>query len=282
MGSWNISCFISGISIGGCEDVYYIPLALNSEPDTSLKHAAKYGLMYPTNFYSPATFPILGKYDTYGGLEDIVRDKNVEHLEKVYKMPIEKILSNESKLFDGGVFVIKEIYDTMVFNFVGEYGPSKNKTYEVDERVKKCGNYGYLVKSAIKRRVTSIKQYKLIKSRKDQPQEVINECIRLIRKEAEEIRDIRGSFDVEFRLDGGVLFPLMPKIKELYFNKIVNGTFSQQLLDINMLYIAMYATGKQYFPTVNGLQGGNDYMVKKLAMVTNKFLTARIKERNQY
>lgn len=69
MGCYNVACSISNISIGAGDDIVFIPL-------TQSKHGAKLGdrntsLISPHCIYSPVTLPIFGKYDDYGGIEDI-------------------------------------------------------------------------------------------------------------------------------------------------------------------------------------------------------------------
>lgn len=270
MGSWNVSCFISGLSINGCEPVYYIPLTRKKLYPQTLENL-QYGIMRPTDFFQPATFPILGEYDTYGRLENIVRDKNVEHLEKFYGAPIEQIISPESKIFSCGVFVLKEIYDMMLKNV--------NDDYAKKEREKHCGNYGHRVRRYIRDKHTMIKICKRQAVDPNQSEENRAYARASLSDTISDIINTFDSFEVTFRLDGMALLEEMPNIKMVYFNKIVNRTFSKEFLDINMLYVALHACGKMYFPTVNGLQCGDNVATKKLSSLTNKIANRRIKER---
>lgn len=43
-------------------------------------------------YFSPITFPIFGKYNDYGCVEDIIRDDNVNIIENIIKCPIEEFL----------------------------------------------------------------------------------------------------------------------------------------------------------------------------------------------
>lgn len=64
MGSWSVYCGISNIAITAGKECVLLPIKPNK------------GEYLP---YLPATLPIFGKYDDYGGLENIVED--VEELE---------------------------------------------------------------------------------------------------------------------------------------------------------------------------------------------------------
>ena len=63
-------------------------------------------------FFSPFGFPIHGRYDDYGHICDINRDKNVEQLEEFFGVSIEDIIANISRAKEGEVKGLKneEIY----------------------------------------------------------------------------------------------------------------------------------------------------------------------------
>lgn len=91
MGCFNVACSVSGISIGYGEKVRFIPLLPNNylrqnviKPRTSLN--------YSNCYFDPATFPISGTYDDYGSIENIVRDENVEAIEKRYGVDVKSFM----------------------------------------------------------------------------------------------------------------------------------------------------------------------------------------------
>lgn len=95
MGTFNVACSISGISIGS-EDYARVILLT---PSKSKKHEAlklpktnRY--LLPNDIYNPVALTIKGKYYDSGLLTDIVRDSNVEILEERYGMSIEDILAS--------------------------------------------------------------------------------------------------------------------------------------------------------------------------------------------
>lgn len=77
MGSWSVACGVSNIAITSGNNCVIIPLKENS---------SEYG------GYVPATLPIFGVYNDYGGMEDIVRDDNVELIEKHLGITIDEFI----------------------------------------------------------------------------------------------------------------------------------------------------------------------------------------------
>lgn len=79
MGSWSVNCGISNISITSGNDCVLLPLKKNTEYEGYLP-------------YLPATLPIFGTYDDYGGLEDILKDDNTKLIAKHFNITIEKFV----------------------------------------------------------------------------------------------------------------------------------------------------------------------------------------------
>jgi hypothetical protein len=73
MGSWSVSCGISNIAITDGNECCIIPIK-ESHHD--------YG------GYLPTTLPIFGKYNDYGGMEDIVEDENTKLIEEFFGITI--------------------------------------------------------------------------------------------------------------------------------------------------------------------------------------------------
>lgn len=76
MGSWSVYCGISRITITSGRECVFLPLIENKTHQGYDK-------------YIPATLPIFGEYDDYGGIENIVQDENVKLIEKTYNCSIE-------------------------------------------------------------------------------------------------------------------------------------------------------------------------------------------------
>jgi len=66
MGSWSVSCGISNIAIAQGQECVLLPL---------IENRSEYG------GYTAITLPIFGKYNDYGGMEDIIEDDNTKLIE---------------------------------------------------------------------------------------------------------------------------------------------------------------------------------------------------------
>lgn len=76
MGSWSVSCGISNIAITSGNACVLLPVqkARGSE----------------TRTWQPATLPIFGKYNDYGGIEEIVKDDNTALIEEHFGVSIDE------------------------------------------------------------------------------------------------------------------------------------------------------------------------------------------------
>lgn len=124
MGSSSVYCGISNIAITGGNQAVLLPLK-----------SSKNYLRNSYLPYLPATLPIFGEYDDYGGIENIERDKNVELIEDYFDMSIEDFCRfftypfrdrdpELSKHFPKGEFmwIDRKVYDFMSSKGLGYYG----------------------------------------------------------------------------------------------------------------------------------------------------------------
>lgn len=84
MGSFNVSCFLSSLSISPAEKVSLFPIVKANKTNNIYSYDTQ-------NFYIPYLLPIEGTYDDYGNLADIVSNKNTRLLEKYFGLPIQEI-----------------------------------------------------------------------------------------------------------------------------------------------------------------------------------------------
>ncbi len=160
MGSFNGACSVSNISIGSGDPVVFIPLEV-------VKHRNKIGdgnhmLIYSHCFYAPATMPIFGTYDDYGGLENIEKDANLKIIEKYFDISFDSptYYDKSNKGIRGtedfkspvtsGMFIHREIFNTMIRDIQvdewGEYGgwaaPNRpeviSEYFEYHEKIRKA------------------------------------------------------------------------------------------------------------------------------------------------
>ena len=103
MGSFNISCAVSHLSISSGDECVFIPLRpVRWRVD---KHRLG-GFICSNNgscaIYRPATFPIYGKYNDYGQLIDVEENVTTRAL-KQYNLPYEpmiEVLNSQRDLYD--------------------------------------------------------------------------------------------------------------------------------------------------------------------------------------
>ncbi len=77
MGSWSVSCGISNIAITAGNECCIVPLVESRD---------EYG------GYIPRTLPIFGRYNDYGGMEDIVEDENTKLIENYLGITIAEFI----------------------------------------------------------------------------------------------------------------------------------------------------------------------------------------------
>jgi len=76
MGHWSVSCGISNIAITCGQPVVLLPLKKSNGGDSYTSHL-------------PATLPIFGDYDDYGGIENITKDASTQLIESHFGVSIE-------------------------------------------------------------------------------------------------------------------------------------------------------------------------------------------------
>lgn len=90
MGSFSVACGMSHIPITGGEKVLFLPIKqnkyLNNIPN-------EHFFCYATDLYEPALLPIEGTYNSYGTIENIVKNEHTQYLEEKFNNSIEIILS---------------------------------------------------------------------------------------------------------------------------------------------------------------------------------------------
>lgn len=120
MGCFNVTGAISNSVISGGDDIVLFIGVKCAGPRISNQFA-------PGFEFTPIALPIFGKYDEYGGIEDIQRDANVEFLEGY---------------FHGGIDQILRIIDDRAVDRYIESSEKNTKLCEMCETVEKSFN-GY-------------------------------------------------------------------------------------------------------------------------------------------
>ncbi len=127
MGSFNVSCGISGLSINEGDRVGYLILrkphsAIKNTIQTNGKGDSNY--LYCDALFSPFLPPVYGTYNDYGGVEDLDENITSKFLEKRYGIPIKDIIESIS--------VSREIYydDAPIYkNFIANEHKNSNSQW---------------------------------------------------------------------------------------------------------------------------------------------------------
>jgi len=98
MGSWSVYCGISQTTITSGQKCVVLPL--------------RKGRSYPDKPYVPAAPPIFGKYDDYGGLEDVEDNEYIQLIENHFNCKIEEF----SHFFTRGIHRPDECLKSLVEN----------------------------------------------------------------------------------------------------------------------------------------------------------------------
>lgn len=78
MGCWNATCSVSNLPIFYGDKIVLIPLM-------KVKDKTSFNTCYATDNFVPFAFPIFGRYDEYGGIEEIISDELNETLLRSYE-----------------------------------------------------------------------------------------------------------------------------------------------------------------------------------------------------
>lgn len=260
MGSYNVACSISNISIGPGEEILFFPLE---------KNEYRYGigdgnhfLIGSNCFYNPVCLPIFGEYDDYGGIENIVKNDNIKVIEKFFDgIPINDICNPQETNIEpisSGMFVHKEIFDAMINNPLDEWG----KNYLVN-MLEKLTGFREDLKQALEKQSSLLELVS-----KAGASETDKKMEKLI-KSGHLFMPTKGSI-FEFRD--------YETMKEIYHQSILEGKLANDLCQFAIFDVIMYSCNAFYFPGHNGPQGGNYYMQKVVYEAAKNICNRRIKD----
>lgn len=112
MGSFSANCGITNLTIGCGDDCVLLPLIAKKVYENGKLERKSYAVhpsvalfTYNDDMWEPFCFPIRGKYNDYGGLEDIIEDDNTKRLEEYFNLKIQDIVD----LFTD---VRRDVYDS--------------------------------------------------------------------------------------------------------------------------------------------------------------------------
>lgn len=250
MGCFNAACSVSNISIGAGDPIAFIPL----EMSRYRYHIGdgNHMFIHPYCFYSPATLPIFGRYNDYGGIEDVERCPNVEVIEKFFKVPIMEVCGNHNKTvkrITSGMFVHREIYNKLVSVFYDEWG----------------GRKGHFVPSCKK----ALKSFKGYRDSVAKAKAIGKKC---------SLRKKMWSVYIE----DPIVFREYRLFKNIYMSYILRFELEDELAEFYLFDHAMSACNVFYFPAANGYQFGNHRMSRVLYREALRIVNGKIRQRREW
>lgn len=237
MGSFNVACSVSSLSIHPRDKIIFIPLQVSQYPYKI--GDGSHHLIYPWCFYSPVTLPIFGWYGDYGRINDIMMDENVRRVEAFFGKDINDIcdpMSHTVEPITSGMFVLADIYWTLVKKCIGDCG-------EIAMKRKDIGNRYVALQAALNP-----------KPRYPGHQDLEDAMYRLT------LMDVKAGNILGFRE-----YDILPKI---YHPAIKEGKMKKQLIDYARFEMSLFMCNKIFFPAQNGCQFGNAWMERVLASKT--------------
>jgi len=274
MGSYDVCCSVSNVTINCGDPAVYIPLESYKYREGNIPSDGNNMLIYPGCFYTPATLPIFGEYDDYGRIGYIEKNQNTEILEVFFDTKIEDIcdLHGNKSLTNiiSGMFVHRSIFESLI------------KAGQVDEFGKKTspinGAKGDMITHLssdfdmfIKQMNKGSEMYKkMIKDTKD------------LMKKTGENDDISHLLSTEIFTSGIYsVFKFREYSKNfhtIYQPHILNGELKEEMIQFVMFEGGLHACNRFYFPAMNGYQHGNHFASKILADTSVKILRENIKK----
>lgn len=255
MGCFNVACTVSNLSIGHGDEVVFIPLKAEEDYESSNNLNERltndHMLIYSDCLYKPTMLPIKGEYNDYGSIENIIRDENVIHLEKVYGISIEKIidiltdfdsidLEKENNKIDSlktmsGMFVHRKIYNSLI----------TMKHNSEDVNLVDLMNGDTFIKNS--NEIYDSIQIKNILEKKPKYKDMIKEEPILNMLVSSSIRKLYNNEWEEFGENYPILMFTEGENKKLFDNLLIFQYFSN----------SMYSVNSYYSPAMNGEQHGN-------------------------
>lgn len=262
MGSFNQPCFVSKVTIGVGDRVYFIPL----------KHSDDYCPRNNTLFntgemFRPVMLPILGEYDDYGRVIPD-RTESVLFLERHFNHSIEWIIEPDNKLYDAGVFVHESVYNAIGAQFYRDYDGKKKNDYDFNHEFYKMSQ---ALKREVEHTISSIRFYKdvMIKHPEHAPED-----------KGFLQRDIDNLKNLSFYLSNGGLFDIwirkFPEFEKMYRKIFITGKLKEEMINFTKFDYNLYCCNSAYIPTAAGQQYGNHYMVREMLKAATKLNNEKI------
>lgn len=275
MGSFNVACSISNLSLNCGDPAVYIPLEVHEYPGGI--GDGDHTLIYPHCFYSPVTLPLFGKYDDYGRL-DLEEDDNLNLVIDFFKISDKDDIFNfKVKEFKSGMFIHRKIFDVLSSIYYNDWSGKKD-TGDNREECSYESQREYL-KEAIEDEVQSKELWK------DFDWESTSEAMKEVYKEDPSIGKFFKMYTywerAAIRGKSYFCYDEYKTFNTVYQPQILEGKFKKELTLFNAFKRGMFGTNTFFFPAMNGCQFGNPFMSKLLYETALKISKETIKKQKE-
>ena len=121
MGSFDVACSVSRLTIHCGDPVAYIPMQPSKYQEYKITDSNS-NLIYPWCYYVPVGLPIFGKYYDYGYIDEIEENEATKSLCETLGCDIQTIVGEEGDLPCSGMFVHREVYDALITEMYDVWG----------------------------------------------------------------------------------------------------------------------------------------------------------------
>lgn len=276
MGSFNVSCAISHVSINPGDPIVFFPLKMKYKE--GFIHSDARFLCEPCDIMTPMTFPIFGEYDDYGYIGSVVEDDNTRLIAKHYHMDMNKFYERETQLpkQTSGMFVHRSVYDYMISNHKNDYnGKETSPSYDYENRDELESQFDISMTNAKNEQKRDIAHGRsiLVKIADETDEQAIANAIEL----AKIYLNRTPIYYINTHGDDFRMF-CMHGFINIYTSAMINGKFKKEIIDMIYFYSNMYATNSIFFPTINGCQCGHRWVAKDIAELSLGLANKQIKE----
>ena len=283
MGSFNVACSVSNISINCGDEAVFIPLELAKHP---------YGigdgnchLIYANAFYIPATLPLFGTYADYGTLDveetassKFIKDKlNIKEWNHI--MPC---VEDKNSPVKSGMYLHRKVYDALADNkMFDEWGKENTAIGHWNTEENSMVDYYDAGRKSMKEKMelneNHIRNFtKYLKDEKEKSEILeLEHCLDNCKKQRDNIEDLYLDNSNWFTFNDYVTF------SKLYRPEVIDGNFKEELINFANFQSALGATNNIFFPTQNGYQCGNPYMSKKVLETSLDVANSQIKQQEE-
>lgn len=229
MGCFNVSCALSGISIGSGDPIVVIPTELQ-HPDRDYGNCwngdAILGLY---GAFNPSTLPIHGKYNHYGGIKDVNRDWNVELIENFFEADIDAII-----------------------NYAG-HRDNNDTDFKPSEKLSRLHTHLFIHEEVfdIAKKEPNMWMYTSFENRFVKFHETLSKWLR---------NSDLDEFVLRMSYSASGLFTYMDTLPKLYVDRILgkDDDFKRRYIELCHLQKNFYAAGRDFVPGGAAPQDGED------------------------